>query len=651
MLAVGTSCAFTVRALVSDNTSLAGTLSSGGATPASQVLSALASGFAPQLAWTGDSVFMEVAFPPGPVRTWTLTNPGPFPPHSSSGRWRSRARSPRLSTCWPQRAAQRCRWGGTCTLQARLSGVLTAGTYSADLVAAVPGGATATVSASVQAAGTPDAFSFAALTGQPGNAVISATPVRRLGFNTPIAVSATGGAEVTTDGGAPWASSGTLAPVAFLGVRVNTGAPDGSTRAIVVTTGGVSTTWNIGIIDQIPNAFSFAPRTGEELDELAVFAPVTPTGYSAATAISVSGEGSPQISVGGGAFTTATMISPGQSVIVRLTTAAPPMTTRIATVSIGSVSASWSVTTGGVDSVPVAFSLSPLTNQAPGAQVVSAPVAPTGFDASFTLALSGDGTPQVSSNVGATWAASLRLRPGQSFLVRVTAGGEVTTRTATVDAGGVQALWSVSPRALDTTPDAFSIPALTAQPSTMLMESGSVTPVGYVDAAPISVSGDGFPQIAVATGSWTTSVTISPGHAFRVRMTSPDPDGLTRTVSVSVGGVSASWSVTTIDTMPDPGGPFSVSNQLTGSCMQSPDFTFTGMTQPATFTAASQISGTADSLTLVLVGPGTVHGVGRVINAGETWRFRACAPRGLVGQPAHNMWVSCATRSADGPTI
>ena len=90
---------------------------------------------------------------------------------------------------------------------------------------------------------------------------------------------------------------------------------------------------------------------------------------------------------------------------------------------------------------------------------------------------------------GSTWTTSLRLRPDLSFLVRLTTGANGTSADAVVNAGGILRDWSVGTPVLDATPNAFSIPAMTAQPANTLVQSAWVTPTGYLDPAPISVAG------------------------------------------------------------------------------------------------------------------------------------------------------------------
>jgi len=79
VLPQGAVCTVTVTAAASDNGPLAATLSSGGATPATQPLSATATGFAPTFAWSGGSAFTLTAPMGNPTsveRTFTLTNTG-----------------------------------------------------------------------------------------------------------------------------------------------------------------------------------------------------------------------------------------------------------------------------------------------------------------------------------------------------------------------------------------------------------------------------------------------------------------------------------------------------------------------------------------------------------------------------------------------
>lgn len=629
-LDIGAWCEATVEAAATANGAFSGALSSGGGAPATQPLSATAGGFVQLLTWSDDGAVLDTPAPPGGARTYTLTNAGTAlsAPLASTLRIEGAGAAAFVasgSTCASPLAP-----GQSCSVQIRLAPETPVGAYAALLRADVPGGTSTALEGVVVGVATPDPFAFAALTDQPGGIAAISAPVAPTGFNVPVAasVSGDGSPEISTDGGATWGQTATLTPGGTIRARLQTGVPDGGVRLATVVAGGRAATWSVGVVDQMPDAFAFAPRAGEDRGVVSTSEPIVPTGFSTPAPVSVAGEGGPQISIAGGPWTTAGTIQPGQAIAVRLQTADAAFAPRVATVSIAGVQGAWSVSTGGADATPDAFSIAALTGQAPEAPVVSAPVVLTGFDTPIDLSAAGDGTPEISTNGGAAWAPSARLLPGQTFLVRMTAGPEGTTRVATVTAGGVAAPWSVQARVRDTTPDAFAIPALAGQPGGVLVESASVVPAGYTDPTSISASGPGSPEISVDGGGWTTAATISPGQSFRVRMTSPEPDGLSRSATVSVGGVAAAWSVQTVDTMHDPLGALSVVNIPIGNCAVGPSVTFAGFTTPAVFAGTTVVAGQA-GFRGNFSSPATgVVGAGYVLSPGQTISLRACAALG-----------------------
>jgi hypothetical protein len=102
--------------------------------------------------------------------------------------------------------------------------------------------------------------------------------------------------------------------------------------------------------DDTPDAFAFTDVTGQALSAVITSDLATISGIGpAAVAVSVSGGGSPQISINGGAWATSGTISSGQSLRVRLTSATTLNTLRSATVTVGTVSDQWDVTTSTTD--------------------------------------------------------------------------------------------------------------------------------------------------------------------------------------------------------------------------------------------------------------------------------------------------------------
>ncbi len=203
--------------------------------------------------------------------------------------------------------------------------------------------------------------------------------------------------------------------------------------------------------DTTPDAFSFNDVTGAPLNTLTTPTPigVTITGISAPTPISVSGQGSPQINIGGAGWVTSGTITNGQDLLVRLTSANANDTPYVATIDIGGVTDNWSVATLGSDTTPDAFSFNDVTNAPTSTLTTPTPATVTvsGINTSTSVSVSGQGTPQISINGGA-WTTSGIITNGQTLAVRLTsAAANNTAYAATIDVGGVTDGWSVTTEA------------------------------------------------------------------------------------------------------------------------------------------------------------------------------------------------------------
>ena len=108
--------------------------------------------------------------------------------------------------------------------------------------------------------------------------------------------------------------------------------------------------WNV--IGGVLNAVSFAipNSTGVAANSLVTSSTVTSTGTGIAT-LSVSGSGSPLISVNGGAWASSAMIIAGQTLSLQLTSSNSPSTTVTASVTGGTAVVTWNVTTASCSGV------------------------------------------------------------------------------------------------------------------------------------------------------------------------------------------------------------------------------------------------------------------------------------------------------------
>ena len=103
---------------------------------------------------------------------------------------------------------------------------------------------------------------------------------------------------------------------------------------------------------------------------------------------------------------------------------------------------------------------------------------------------------------------------------------------------------SVAAVAPDTVPDAFSFASQTGVPVSTVITSATITPTGYDTATAISVAGGTYSVGCTATFTSTAS-TISPGSSVCVRHTSSAALGTSVNTTLTIGGVSATFTSTT----------------------------------------------------------------------------------------------------------
>jgi hypothetical protein len=297
--------------------------------------------------------------------------------------------------------------------------------------------------------------------------------------------------------------------------------------------------------DTTPNAFSFSAQTDVELNTSISSNAINVSGINAATSISISGADG-EYSIDGGSFTNATgTISNGQSVVVRLTSANDFSTTTETTLSIGGVSAVFSVTTRAPDTTPDAFTFTDQNDVEKETLVTSNAISVSGIEVPVEISISGaDG--EYSIDGGSFTSASGTIANGQSVVVRVTSSSEFSTATeTTLTIGGVNDTFTVTTRAVDTTPDAFSFTEVEGAALNTVITSEFVTIQGIEAPAPISISGANA-EYQIQGGAFTSVAgTIENGQSVRVRMASGSAPATTQTATLTIGDFSAEFVVTT----------------------------------------------------------------------------------------------------------
>jgi len=429
----------------------------------------------------------------------------------------------------------------------------------------------------------------------------------------------------------------------------------GKTYAAVVKC--VRTDTNIIADDFDPDAFSFAAQTNVAPSTAATSNVVTISGIVGNAPISISGVGA-SFSVDGGAFSSASRtVTDGQTVQVRLSSSAAPSASVTASLTVGSLTRPFSVTTSAADTTPDAFAFTSQSDVQPSTEITSNSVTIAGLVGPAPVSVSGGAS--YSINGGAFTAAAGSVSNGETLRVRMTSsatlGGSVT---GSVTVGTVTETFGLTTTSQDTTPDAFAFSTsenrTSAQPNT-LVTFNPVTVSGLSASVPVTVSGTGSPAIRINGGSWVTSGTVSNGDTVAVRLTSSSLFSGSRSATVTVGEGTASVSVFTraADAAPN---AFTVS-ALTG---QEPSSTVTST--PVTPTGYEQATLVPGAGLSVSVNGGAFSASAQTVTAGQSITLRATSPvvsgsssfslgfRNASGTTVYTASWSVSSRGPNGPS-
>jgi uncharacterized delta-60 repeat protein len=294
----------------------------------------------------------------------------------------------------------------------------------------------------------------------------------------------------------------------------------------------------------------------------------------------------------------------------------------------GVIDASFGAGLPDPDARPDPFSVP--SNTAPfGTTVVTSdPVTPGGYQGATSVVLTA--TPVGSAySIGCTnvfVTAEGRIEPGQSICLRhtspATPGASATT---TVSIGGRAASYTTTATTTpaDTTPDAFDFEDQTSVPRSTSVSANIVTISGITGAAAVSVE-NGRHSVG-CTGSYrTTSSTITNGQTLCIDTYSSASFSTARTATIAIGGVTDTFTVTTLaeDTTPDAFTFASQSNLTQGTLATSNSITVTGTNSPAPISVSNgefsrYCSGVFTTDSALMVDPGDTVCVRHTVAAGS----------------------------------
>jgi hypothetical protein len=421
-----------------------------------------------------------------------------------------------------------------------------------DTILTIGGVSDTFTSTTVAADTTPDAFAFADQASVPVSTVITSSAITVSGINTSTGISVSGG-EYSVDGGIFTAAAGTATNGQTMRVRHTSAPTENTATNTTLTIGGVSDTFTSITAssgsepDTTPDPFSFIDQQNVALGTVVVSNSITVSGIDAASLVSVAGG---EYSVDGGGFTAASgSVVNGQSVRVRHTSAATFSTATNTTLTIGGVSDTFTSTTLAADTTPDAFTFTDQSGVPVDMVITSNAITVSGINTSAGISVNGG---QYSVDGGGFTTTAASVTSGQSVRVRHVSAATFNTATnTTLTIGGVSDTFTSTTAAVDTTPDAFTFTDQPGVPIGMVINSDAITVSGINTSAGISVNGG---QYSVDGGGFTTTAgSVTSGQSVRVRHTSAATANTATSTTLSIGGVSDTFTSTTeaADTTPD----------------------------------------------------------------------------------------------------
>lgn len=269
---------------------------------------------------------------------------------------------------------------------------------------------------------------------------------------------------------------------------------------------------------------------------------ITVSGVNSAVPVSITGG---LYRINSGAWqSAASSVSSSQTVQVQVQAPASGGASQTATLDIGGVSGTFTVTSI-VDTTPDAFTLGGPASVTPGAWAESGAMTVHGINAPTPVSITGG---EYRINGGAWQSGAGSVLAGQTLQIRIQApAAGAPDRTAALSVGGVSSVFVVK-SIVDATPDAFNLGApISVAPGAWAL-SNTVTVTGIDVPTPISITGG---EYRINGGAWQSAVaSVSAGQSVQVRALAPGVGGTSATATLSIGGVTGTFQATATATGP-----------------------------------------------------------------------------------------------------
>jgi hypothetical protein len=194
------------------------------------------------------------------------------------------------------------------------------------------------------------------------------------------------------------------------------------------------------------------------------------------------------------------------------------------------------------DTTPNKFTFIDQTDVPLNTAITSNTITVSGIDTKTTISITGG---SFSVNGAAYRTSKTTLLDGATVSIKQTSSKlNNTKKNAVLSIGNLKDTFSVTTVAKDTTPNAFSFIDQTNLPLNTPVMSNSISIIGINAATAITVSGGSY---SINGGAFVTKAgTVTNGNTVTVKMTSATTNGTTKNTTLTVGGISDTFSATTI---------------------------------------------------------------------------------------------------------
>ena len=387
---------------------------------------------------------------------------------------------------------------------------------------------------------TPDMFMFTDLTDVALSAQQISAPITVTGINTPSSITVANG-EYSINGGGFTTSMGTVNEGDLVRARHTSSSSFSTAVDTSVTIGGIFDvfTTTTEAIDTTPDMFMFTDLADVAVSTQQVSAPITVSGINTSSNITVANG---EYSINGGGFT-ANMgtVNEGDLVRVRHTSSASFETAVDTTVTIGGIFDVFTSTTEAMDTAPDAFSFTAVTNVPLSSLQVSNSASITGINTTVSVSIVNG---EYALNGGSFTDVDGTASAGDTVVVRHTSSASFSTQTQTqLSVGSLGVDFVSTTLAEDTAPDDFSFVDQSGVEQSVVVTSAPIVVSGINSPASISVVGGMY---SINAGGFTASAgAVVAGDEIRARHTSASADATDTDTTVTIGGVSDTFTSTT----------------------------------------------------------------------------------------------------------